>query len=95
MADPVARARQVEALGADYISVHVAIDEQMRGRDPFAILHAVSQAVQVPVGVAGGINSETAAAGRGPRGRLRHRGGRHHQGQGPGGGHPGDPPGPG
>ena len=62
VADPVARARQVEALGADYISVHVAIDEQMRGRDPFAILHEVSRAVHVPVGVAGGINSETAAA---------------------------------
>ena len=40
----------------------MAIDEQMRGRDPFAILQAVSQAVHVPVGVAGGINSETAAA---------------------------------
>lgn len=59
--DPVERAKQVEALGADYISVHVAIDEQMRGRDPFATLAAVSQAVKVPVGVAGGINSETAA----------------------------------
>ena len=61
VADPVARARQVEELGADYISVHVAIDEQMRGRDPFATLLAVAQAVRVPVGVAGGINSETAA----------------------------------
>ncbi|MGQ9689633.1 MAG: 3-hexulose-6-phosphate synthase [Desulfobaccales bacterium] len=59
--DPVARAKRAEELGADYITVHVAIDEQMRGRDPFAILQAVSQAVQVPVGVAGGINSETAA----------------------------------
>jgi 3-hexulose-6-phosphate synthase/6-phospho-3-hexuloisomerase len=62
VADPVVRAKQVEQLGADYISVHVAIDEQMRGRDPFTILQAVSQAVQIPVGVAGGINSETAAA---------------------------------
>ena len=63
VADPLARARQVEALGADYISVHVAIDEQMRGegQDPFAVLAAVSGAVRVPVGVAGGINSETAA----------------------------------
>jgi 3-hexulose-6-phosphate synthase / 6-phospho-3-hexuloisomerase len=59
--DPAARAKQVEALGADFITVHVAIDEQMRGRDPFATLYAVSQAVKVPVGVAGGINSETAA----------------------------------
>jgi 3-hexulose-6-phosphate synthase/6-phospho-3-hexuloisomerase len=39
----------------------VAIDEQMQGLDPFATLYAVSQAVEVPVGVAGGINSETAA----------------------------------
>jgi 3-hexulose-6-phosphate synthase / 6-phospho-3-hexuloisomerase len=61
VADPVARARQVEKLGADYISVHVAIDEQMRGGDPFATLAAVSSAVAIPVGVAGGINSETAA----------------------------------
>jgi 3-hexulose-6-phosphate synthase / 6-phospho-3-hexuloisomerase len=59
--DPAARAKQVEALGADFVTVHVAIDEQMRGRDPFATLYAVSQAVKVPVGVAGGINSETAA----------------------------------
>ena len=59
--DPVARALQVEELGADYITVHVAIDEQMRGEDPFATLFAVSHAVKVPVGVAGGVNSETAA----------------------------------
>jgi len=63
VADPLARALQVEALGADYISVHVAIDEQMRGggQDPYAVLAAISGAVRVPVGVAGGINSETAA----------------------------------
>jgi 3-hexulose-6-phosphate synthase/6-phospho-3-hexuloisomerase len=58
--DPVARAQQVEALGADYITVHVAIDEQMAGRDPFEILRQVSQAVHIPVGVAGGIHSGTA-----------------------------------
>jgi 3-hexulose-6-phosphate synthase/6-phospho-3-hexuloisomerase len=59
--DPVARARQVEELGADYITVHLSIDDQMRGGDPFAVLLAVAQAVHIPVGVAGGINSETAA----------------------------------
>ena len=58
--DPVARAHQVEALGADYITVHVAIDEQMTGRNPFEILRQVSQAVSIPVGVAGGIHSGTA-----------------------------------
>jgi 3-hexulose-6-phosphate synthase/6-phospho-3-hexuloisomerase len=61
VSDPVARAREVEGLGVDYITVHAAIDDQMRGRDPFAVLKEVAQAVSVPVGVAGGINSETAA----------------------------------
>ena len=58
VADPVERARQVAKLGAGLLLRHVAIDEQMQGRDPFAILlRAVAQAVQVPVGVAGGVDS--------------------------------------
>jgi 3-hexulose-6-phosphate synthase/6-phospho-3-hexuloisomerase len=59
--EPVERARQLEALGADYIGVHTAIDMQMRAADPFAVLREVSAAVSVPVAAAGGINSETAA----------------------------------
>jgi len=61
VADPVARARQVEALGARAVGVHCAIDEQMLGRDPFEVLRAVREAVSIDVTVAGGINSETAA----------------------------------
>jgi 3-hexulose-6-phosphate synthase/6-phospho-3-hexuloisomerase len=59
--DPVERARAAEALGADYVAVHTAIDVQMRGGDPFDRLKVVSNAIEVPVAVAGGINSETAA----------------------------------
>ncbi len=58
--DPVTRAQQVEALGADYITVHVAIDDQMIGRDPFDLLRRVSHAVDIPVGVAGGLHSASA-----------------------------------
>ena len=58
--DPVSRAREVEGFGADYITVHCAIDEQMEGKDPFETLRTVAGSVSVPVGVAGGINSETA-----------------------------------
>lgn len=58
--DVVARAKAVEKMGASYIGIHVAIDEQMRGRTPFATLQEVAQAVSIPVAVAGGINSETA-----------------------------------
>ena len=62
VADPVARARRAEELGADYIGIHTAIDRQMRGEAPFDTLRAVAGAVSIPVAVAGGINSETAAA---------------------------------
>lgn len=59
--DVLTRARFVEELGADYVTVHCAVDEQMEGKDPFEALRRVSQALSIPVGVAGGINSETAA----------------------------------
>ncbi len=59
--DVVARAREAEEMGAHYIGIHVAIDEQMEGKMPFDTLRAVAEAVNIPVSVAGGINSETAA----------------------------------
>ena len=59
--DVLSRAKQVEDFGADYVSVHCAIDEQMEGKDPFDALRQVSKALSIPVAVAGGINSETAA----------------------------------
>ena len=57
----VERASQVEAMGANYVSVHIAIDEQMIGVQPFGKLKKVVKAIHIPVAVAGGINSETAA----------------------------------
>ncbi|OGW75997.1 MAG: bifunctional hexulose-6-phosphate synthase/ribonuclease regulator [Omnitrophica bacterium RBG_13_46_9] len=54
------RAREVEELGVDYIGVHVAIDEQMKGKDAFSRLRKVAKAVNIPIACAGGINSETA-----------------------------------
>ncbi len=59
--DVVPRAKAIEKLGANYIAVHTAIDEQMRGKNPFAKLKKVAAAVNVPIAVAGGINSETAS----------------------------------
>ena len=60
--DFVGRARQVEKLGVHYVVIHTPIDEQMRGADPFGRARAAAKAVKIPVAVAGGINSETAAA---------------------------------
>jgi 3-hexulose-6-phosphate synthase/6-phospho-3-hexuloisomerase len=58
--DVVSRARDIEKMGADYIIVHCPIDEQMEGKSPFDKLQKVCEAVAIPIGVAGGINSETA-----------------------------------
>ncbi|MFO7947332.1 MAG: 3-hexulose-6-phosphate synthase [Armatimonadota bacterium] len=59
--DVAARAYQAQKMGAAIIGVHAAIDVQMEGKTPFDSLRAVSQAVDIPIAVAGGINSETAA----------------------------------
>src|SRR5665648_369026 len=59
--DPAERARQVEAMGADYVGIHTAIDQQMQGKASLDLIRRVKAAVSIPVSVAGGINSETAA----------------------------------
>lgn len=58
--DIAKRAGELEALGVDIVGVHIAIDEQMEGVDPFERLRSVRSAVKVPIACAGGINSETA-----------------------------------
>jgi len=62
VADPAAFARRCQDWGVDEVGVHTSIDDQMRGGSPFEILKTVRQAVSIQVAVAGGINSETAAA---------------------------------
>ncbi|MHC5034818.1 MAG: 3-hexulose-6-phosphate synthase [Planctomycetota bacterium] len=57
----VRRAVEVEQMGAAFVCIHTPIDMQMRGELPFDDLKAVASEVSVPVAVAGGINSETAA----------------------------------
>jgi 3-hexulose-6-phosphate synthase/6-phospho-3-hexuloisomerase len=59
IAEPVERAKRVASLGPSHIGVHVPIDDQMRGKASFETLRRVAQAVDLPVAIAGGINSET------------------------------------
>lgn len=58
--DYVKCAKDVEKWGASHISIHTPIDAQMRGEEPFTKLKEVAEAVNIPIAVAGGINSETA-----------------------------------
>lgn len=55
------RAIEIENLGVDYICIHLGIDQQMLGLDPIEELKKISSKVKIPLAIAGGINSETAA----------------------------------
>ncbi|MFZ2070506.1 MAG: 3-hexulose-6-phosphate synthase [Halobacteriota archaeon] len=59
--DPVARAKEMQDLGADYVCVHVGIDQQMRGMDALTLLEQVAAAVSIPLAVAGGVDAASAA----------------------------------
>lgn len=57
--DKVQRAKDAEALGVDYLCLHMGIDDQMVGASPLDILKEIVAAVNIPIMVAGGLNSET------------------------------------
>ncbi len=67
MPDPVAGAKQLEDLGCDYIVHHIGYDHRTIGRKrglhiptPLDQLHAIVQAVSVPVQAVGGLTIEQA-----------------------------------
>lgn len=60
VADPRARAKEVEKLGADYICVHIGLDQQKLGIDPLEQLCSLAGSVNVPISVAGGVTAKTA-----------------------------------
>ena len=55
-------AATAERLGVSWLGVHCAIDRQMEGQDPMALLKEIRGATGLTLAVAGGINSETAPA---------------------------------
>lgn len=57
--DMIRRAKEVEKLGAEYLCIHIGIDEQMHGKKPLSILKELVRHTTLPVAVAGGLNSET------------------------------------
>jgi 3-hexulose-6-phosphate synthase/6-phospho-3-hexuloisomerase len=59
--DKISRAKKLEKLGVDYLCIHVGIDEQMTGKKPIDILRSLVKTTNLPVAVAGGLNSETVA----------------------------------
>lgn len=59
--DIAKRVSLLEKLGIDYLCIHVGIDEQMKGKKPQKILSSLVKTTQLPIAVAGGLNSETVA----------------------------------
>ncbi|MEM2082857.1 MAG: orotidine 5'-phosphate decarboxylase / HUMPS family protein, partial [Candidatus Bathyarchaeia archaeon] len=62
--DPIKRAKEIEALGADYICAHSAIDVQ-RDRDQevdrkVSLIADLARSISIPLAVAGGIRYDTA-----------------------------------
>ena len=55
-------AKKCEEWGAHHVSLHLPIDDQMRGLDVTADLRSLRSSVTIPIAVAGGVNSETAPA---------------------------------
>jgi len=62
VADPVVFTQKLAEWGVAWVDVHCAIDAQMQGEDPLELLRAVRAVTTQTLAVAGGINSETAAA---------------------------------
>ena len=62
VADPAALAAKAGELGVAWLDLHCPIDAQMAGADPLAQLRELRSATDLTLAVAGGLNSETAAA---------------------------------
>jgi 3-hexulose-6-phosphate synthase/6-phospho-3-hexuloisomerase len=60
--DKIKKAKELEKIGVDYLCIHIGIDEQMIGKKPFDLLASIVKNTDIPLAVAGGINSETAAS---------------------------------
>jgi len=57
--DKIKRAKEIEKLGVDILCMHVGIDEQMLGKKPIDVLCNLVKSTNIPIAVAGGLNSET------------------------------------
>ncbi len=59
--NPLKRAEEMERMGVDIIAAHIGIDQQMKGMNAVDLLKEISGSVSIPVGAAGGLDSESAA----------------------------------
>ena len=58
VADPVARSKELEAMGVHIVNAHVGIDQQMIGKSSLGLLASLREAISIPIAVAGGLDAE-------------------------------------
>lgn len=75
VADKPARAREVVALGAEFVEMHAGLDEQAEPGFSLDSLLRDGEASGVPFSVAGGVNADSAAAVRAAGARVAVAGG--------------------
>ena len=56
--NPVKRAKEIEKLGANIISLHLGIDQQSKSKFPYPTLKRICKAVRIPVAAAGGLSDK-------------------------------------
>jgi 3-hexulose-6-phosphate synthase/6-phospho-3-hexuloisomerase len=56
--DPVKRAKELEKLGVDYLSLHIGIDQQKKSKYPYPTLRKICETVKIPVAAAGGLTDK-------------------------------------
>ncbi|MCM8764376.1 MAG: orotidine 5'-phosphate decarboxylase [Candidatus Omnitrophica bacterium] len=54
----IERAKKVAGFHPDFIGVHIPIDQQMTGNISFGFLKEMAKTVDIPIAIAGGLNSE-------------------------------------
>jgi len=58
--DIIRRSRELEDLGVDIVCIHLGIDQQRKMKIDFNTVKELSESVNIPVAVAGGLNKSTA-----------------------------------
>ena len=56
--NPVERAKDLERLGVDFVSLHLGIDQQSESDFPYPTLKRLCEEVNIPVAAAGGLNDK-------------------------------------
>jgi 3-hexulose-6-phosphate synthase/6-phospho-3-hexuloisomerase len=56
--DPVKRAKELEKIGVDMVSLHLGIDQQKKSKYPYPTLRKLSKEVKIPISAAGGLTDK-------------------------------------